>query len=124
MNHSFFLQISLDLLGYTKFLSQLAFQPHLFNNSKIGGEFLLEAKNHITLTHIFLILINSKAHLQVRMVTGDNIQTAKAIAAECGILTPNGVAIEGKDFRVMTADEQYELLPNVDVRLYFLFSSL
>jgi len=49
------------------------------------------------------------------MVTGDNVQTAKAIAAECGILTPNGLAIEGKDFRVMTADEQYELLPKLDV---------
>ena len=53
------------------------------------------------------------------MVTGDNVQTAKAIAAECGILTPKGVAIEGKDFRVMTAQEQYDLLPNVDVRLSF-----
>ncbi|KAG0585877.1 hypothetical protein KC19_2G046200 [Ceratodon purpureus] len=55
------------------------------------------------------------AGIKVRMVTGDNIQTAKAIAAECGILTPHGVAIEGKDFRVMTVQEQYDLLPNVDV---------
>lgn len=51
------------------------------------------------------------------MVTGDNIHTAKAIAIECGILTPNGIAVEGKDFRVMTVEEQCELLPNVDVSL-------
>ncbi len=50
------------------------------------------------------------------MVTGDNIQTAKAIAAECGIITEDGTAIEGKDFRVMSVEEQYALIPTLDVR--------
>lgn len=36
---------------------------------------------------------------QVRMVTGDNILTAKAIAQECGILKDDGVVVEGPDFR-------------------------
>ncbi|KAG0600760.1 hypothetical protein M758_11G058600 [Ceratodon purpureus] len=40
-----------------------------------------------------------KAGVKVRMVTGDNIYTAKAIAAECGILTDGGLVVEGKDFR-------------------------
>ena len=31
----------------------------------------------------------------VRMVTGDNLMTAKAIATECGIFTPGGIALEG-----------------------------
>jgi Ca2+-transporting ATPase len=41
-----------------------------------------------------------RAGVKVRMVTGDNIYTAKAIAAECGILTePGQLVVEGKDFR-------------------------
>jgi Ca2+-transporting ATPase len=40
-----------------------------------------------------------KAGVKVRMVTGDNVYTAKAIAAECGILTAGGLVVEGKDFR-------------------------
>lgn len=50
------------------------------------------------------------------MVTGDNLQTAKAIAAECGIITEDGTSIEGKDFRVMGLEEQYALIPTLDVR--------
>jgi magnesium-transporting ATPase (P-type) len=41
------------------------------------------------------------------MVTGDNVETAKAIALECGILNANDVesetiVIEGKVFREMS----------------------
>ena len=35
------------------------------------------------------------AGIFVRMVTGDNLETAKAIAKECGILTKGGLAMEG-----------------------------
>lgn len=40
-----------------------------------------------------------RAGVKVRMVTGDNIHTAKAIAAECGILKEGGLVVEGRDFR-------------------------
>ena len=50
------------------------------------------------------------------MVTGDNAKTAQAIAGECGILTPTGVIIEGKDFRVMSEEEMLAVIPNIDVR--------
>ncbi|QIX01702.1 hypothetical protein AMS68_007219 [Peltaster fructicola] len=50
-----------------------------------------------------------------RMVTGDNIVTAKAIAKECGILTANGAAIEGPVFRKMSKAEQLKLIPKLQV---------
>lgn len=45
-----------------------------------------------------------RAGILVRMVTGDNVTTARAIARECGILT-NGTTIEGPDFRRRTPKE-------------------
>jgi hypothetical protein len=59
------------------------------------------------------------------MVTGDNLQTAKAIAEECGICTEGGIAIEGKTFRAMTIEQQYNVIPSIDVKLkpYFSLSS-
>ncbi|KAG0623275.1 hypothetical protein M758_3G161600 [Ceratodon purpureus] len=45
-----------------------------------------------------------KAGVQVRMVTGDNKFTAKAIAQECGILKEDGIVVEGPDFRTWDED--------------------
>lgn len=41
-----------------------------------------------------------KAGITVRMVTGDNINTARSIATACGILKPGAdfLALEGKEF--------------------------
>lgn len=50
-----------------------------------------------------------------RMVTGDNILTAKAIATECGIYTPGGVALEGPEFRKMSKAEQKAVIPKLQV---------
>ena len=36
---------------------------------------------------------------------GDNIHTASAIAKQCGILTPGGIALEGPVFRKMSPKE-------------------
>eukprot|EP00238_Polyblepharides_amylifera_P013083 CAMPEP_0196599016 /NCGR_PEP_ID=MMETSP1081-20130531/94632_1 /TAXON_ID=36882 /ORGANISM="Pyramimonas amylifera, Strain CCMP720" /LENGTH=1165 /DNA_ID=CAMNT_0041924757 /DNA_START=173 /DNA_END=3670 /DNA_ORIENTATION=- len=47
-----------------------------------------------------------RAGIMVRMVTGDNITTACAIARECNILSPGGLAVEGVDFRKMTFAER------------------
>ena len=50
-----------------------------------------------------------------RMVTGDNILTAKAIATECGIFTSGGVALEGPVFRKMSKLQQREIIPKLQV---------
>lgn len=54
------------------------------------------------------------------MVTGDNLQTAKAIALECGILRsledathPN--IIEGKDFRALSEKEREQVAKKITV---------
>ncbi|KAK8500790.1 hypothetical protein V6N13_057098 [Hibiscus sabdariffa] len=61
------------------------------------------------------VAICKSAGITVRMVTGDNINTAKAIAREIGILTENGIAIEGPDFREKSEEELHELIPKLQV---------
>ncbi|KAJ4456884.1 putative Calcium-transporting ATPase 8; plasma membrane-type [Paratrimastix pyriformis] len=57
------------------------------------------------------------AGITVRMVTGDNIETAKAIAKECGIYTPEegGLAMEGPTFRLMRERELLEKVRHLQV---------
>ena len=40
------------------------------------------------------------AGITVRMVTGDNVNTARSIASKCGIITPGTdiLVLEGKEF--------------------------
>ncbi|KAI7872549.1 PMCA-type calcium-translocating P-type ATPase [Spinellus fusiger] len=56
-----------------------------------------------------------KAGVVVRMVTGDNIDTAKSIAKECGIYTPDGIAMEGPEFSALSSSEKKALLPRLQV---------
>ena len=56
-----------------------------------------------------------RAGIMVRMVTGDNVHTAKHIARECGILSDTGIAMEGPIFRSMPEDDLLPILPKVQV---------
>jgi Ca2+-transporting ATPase len=56
-----------------------------------------------------------EAGIFVRMVTGDNLETAKAIATECGILTAGGLAMEGPAFRKLTPRQLDAVLPYLQV---------
>lgn len=58
-----------------------------------------------------------RAGVFVRMVTGDNIQTASAIASECGIFRPDegGIAMEGPDFRRLPPEELKQRVKHLQV---------
>ena len=55
------------------------------------------------------------AGVVVRMVTGDNITTASAIARQCGILKEDGVVLEGPKFRQLSENEIDKVLPRLQV---------
>jgi len=56
------------------------------------------------------------AGIFVRMVTGDNIETAKAIAKECGIYNEeSGICMEGPQFRKLTPAQLDSILPRLQV---------
>ncbi|XP_050383372.1 calcium-transporting ATPase 9, plasma membrane-type [Argentina anserina] len=66
------------------------------------------------------VTLCTEAGVKVRMVTGDNLQTAKAIALECGILCsvedatePN--IIDGKTFRELSEKEREEVARKITV---------
>lgn len=61
------------------------------------------------------VAICQKAGVTVRMVTGDNVLTARAIAKEAGILTEDGMVLEGPDFRQMSKAEMHEKIPHLQV---------
>ncbi|KAK0607749.1 hypothetical protein LWI29_019929 [Acer saccharum] len=60
------------------------------------------------------------AGVNVKMITGDNVFTARAIATECGILRPNqdlssGAVVEGEEFRNYTHEERMEKVNRICV---------
>jgi len=55
------------------------------------------------------------AGVQVKMVTGDNIATATAIASSCGIKTEEGLVMEGPKFRQLSNEEMDSVIPRLQV---------
>jgi P-type Ca2+ transporter type 2C len=56
-----------------------------------------------------------RAGVRVIMVTGDNLETARAIASECGILKEDGIVLEGPKFRRLLASELEQIIPKICV---------
>lgn len=58
----------------------------------------------------------NKSNVQVMMITGDNLDTARAIAIDCGIISgKNDIAINAIDFDNLSDDEAKKTLHNVKV---------
>ncbi|KAK3414946.1 hypothetical protein EUGRSUZ_H00521 [Eucalyptus grandis] len=60
------------------------------------------------------------AGVNIKMITGDNTFTAKAIAAECVILRPgdnafNGAIVEGAEFRNYTSEERFQRVEKIRI---------
>ncbi|KAG8647926.1 calcium-transporting ATPase 10, plasma membrane-type isoform X2 [Manihot esculenta] len=65
-----------------------------------------------------VVQLCQNAGVKVRMVTGDNLQTAKSIALECGILSSEGHAKEpylneGRVFRGYSEEERIAIAENI-----------
>lgn len=78
------------------------------------------SSEHLGSFHIFLLTLFQvpdaivkcqRAGITVRMVTGDNINTARAIAIKCGILLPGEdfLCMEGKEFNQQIRNDQGEV---------------
>ena len=60
-----------------------------------------------------------RAGITVRMVTGDNINTARAIATKCGIVKPgdNYLVLEGKEFNKRVRDPHTNEVTRNDLKV-------
>ncbi|GLT95184.1 hypothetical protein SLE2022_128800 [Rubroshorea leprosula] len=61
-----------------------------------------------------------KAGVNIKMITGDNLHTARAIAVECGILSldedlTNEAVVEGVQFRNYSPEERMQKIENIRV---------
>lgn len=62
------------------------------------------------------VAMSHKAGLTVRMVTGDNHLTARAIAQECGIISnQDDIVMGGEEFRALDETQQREIAPRLKV---------
>ncbi|KAK3503343.1 putative calcium p-type ATPase NCA-3 [Neurospora crassa] len=103
--------------------------PELSGHGELTADEFAKVHHDMTLVAIFGIkdplrpqVIDAiqdcrRAGVYVRMVTGDNLLTGKAIAKECGIYKPEegGMAMEGPAFRRLSEDKLKEVVPHLQV---------
>lgn len=84
------------------------------NNMIFQG--LLYIKDEVRKEAIEGIKLVTKAKIQTVMVTGDNINTAKSIAKEIGLITrPNDIVITSDELNKLTDSELMKIIPNLKV---------
>lgn len=86
---------------------------HVFKSLTLAG--LLAMRDPLRPEVIDSVRKCQEAGVFVRMVTGDAFETARAIAAECGIYTAGGIALDGPTFRKLTSSQLDLVLPRLQV---------
>jgi Ca2+-transporting ATPase len=120
-------RIESDILDYQRKACRII----AFAHSMSGGRFKLDGFAAITdplRADVFEAAENCRsAGIALKILTGDNIVTAKAIGAELGLLddtgdevTQNGlacggIAVEAKDLEHLSDDELLEMLPKIRI---------
>lgn len=61
------------------------------------------------------VKVAREAGIQVIEITGDCIETAKAVATECGIYSEGDVALTNDEFEAMSDDEVKQIIPSLKV---------
>lgn len=98
----------------------------LFPNDTIdlGFDFCLQGifgiKDPLRPDVVHSIEIAQKAGIEIKLMTGDNISTALAVAQECGIIKPKSpfnkdIILDGTQFRQLTPSQLDRFLPNLKV---------
>jgi Ca2+-transporting ATPase len=103
-----------ELLGSDPFKSTLADVE-----SKLEKEMTLDAlvgiADPLRKDVVGAVAVCQRAGIFVRMVTGDNLDTANAIAKQAGILTKGGLSMVGEDFRKLSPSQLDAILPRLQV---------
>ena len=87
--------------------------PEVFNDLVFLGLILI--KDEIKKESILGVKLVQSAHINTVMITGDNKDTAVAIAKEVGILNNNGIVLTSDELNNMSDDELKIILPNLKV---------
>ena len=87
--------------------------PENFNNLSLVG--LLLIRDDIRDNVIEGLDLVNKAHIQTVMLTGDNIHTAKSIAAEIGLYKEGDIALTSEELSNMTDNEIKEIIPKIRI---------
>lgn len=90
------------------------------NKSKLTMDFLVGIQDPLKEGVPEAVMQCKMAGVTVRMVTGDNLVTAKAISRGCNILTPDDSSnefayMEGPTFRALSPEERTRIVPQLKV---------
>ena len=97
-----------------------AFSPTWVKNQKIPNDLIfismVAMRDQVRPGVNEVIKTMSKSGIQIMMITGDILETAHAIAVDCGIIeTESDIAMTAKEFDKMPDDTVKSVLPNIKV---------